>query len=172
MRILSIVSALALIAAAPVFAQAAAPNAAPSGTSTRNFDNERASGTTTITRDRDAGTFSRDTSVTRKSDGATMTRSTDRARTDTGFTESGTITRRDGSTYNLNGSLVRGEGSATRDRVVTDANGATVASRNVQASRANGQVTRNVTATGPQRLLRAGGPRGAGPRGAARGRRG
>jgi hypothetical protein len=137
--------------------------------------------------------------VTRKSDGATMTSSTDRARTesgftsestrtgfdgstsgrtyertrtDTGFTESGTITRRDGSTYNLNGSLVRGEGSATRDRVVTDANGATVASRNVQASRANGQVTRNVTATGPQRLLRTGGPRGAGPRGAARGRRG
>lgn len=170
MRILTAVSALALSLAAPAFAQSTTQ--APSGTSTRNFDNDRASGTTTITRDREAGTFSRDTSVTRKSDGATMTSSTDRTRTDTGFTESGTITRRDGSTYNLNGSLVRGDGSATRDRVVTDANGATVASRNVQASRANGQVTRNVTATGPQRLLRAGGPRAGGPRGVARGRRG
>jgi hypothetical protein len=54
--------------------------------------------------------------------------------------------------------------------VLTNAQGETVASRNVQISRnADGQVTRNVQATGPQRLLRgnrlarvrANGPRGA-----------
>ena len=165
-----VISALALITCSAATAQTApAPSEAPK-TMTRTFDTPRVQGSTTIKVDREAGMFSRQTDLTRKSDGITSSRTYERTRTDNGFIESGTITRADGSIYTLNGSLVRGDGGTTRERVLTNAQGETVASRNVQISRnADGQVTRNVQATGPQRLLRgnrlarvrANGPRGA-----------
>lgn len=172
MRITTTASAaiVALFLAAAASAQTAAP-------ATRSFDNDRASGTTTIVRDPAAGTFSRDTNVTRKSDGATMTSSTDRTKTDTGFisessrvgfdgrtasrsyertrtdtgyTETGSVTRPNGTSYGLNGSRTRTENGFNRNRAITNADGATVASRNVDAARANGQFTRNITRTGPR----------------------
>ncbi len=163
--------AIALLMAGPAFAQMAQP-------ATRSFDNDRASGTTTIVRD--DGSFSRDTNVIRKSDGAAMTRSTDRTRTDTGFTsessrmgfdgrtasrsyertrtdsgftEAGSATRRNGRTYALSGSRTRTETGYNRGRAVSGSNG-TIASRNVDVARAGGQVTRNVTTTGPRRNAR------------------
>jgi hypothetical protein len=176
-----------LFGASAALAQTAPPAAAPAN-STRTIDNDRVSGTVTTTRD--AGTINRATELTRKSDGATATANQTRTRTETGVTasstrtgfdgqtsssnyartrtetgatETGSFTRRDGSTLNLTGSVVRGDGSMTANRAITDSAGATVASRNVQATRAaNGQVTRNVTATGPQRLLTRAGRPGAG----------
>ena len=156
MRIFAVVSALALIVATATLAQTS-PTAA-AGTATRTFDNDRASRTTTITRDREAGSFNRDTRVIHKSDGRTSGGTYERTRTDTGFTESGTINRRNGTSYALNGSLVRGGGSAARNRVLSNAQGNTVASRNVLTSPAQGSLTRITTTTGPH--------------GAGRGRRG
>uniref|UniRef100_UPI00286DB917 hypothetical protein n=1 Tax=Sandarakinorhabdus sp. TaxID=1916663 RepID=UPI00286DB917 len=86
-------------------------------------------------------------------DGRTATRYYDRTRTDSGYTETGSVTRPNGSTYNLNGSRARTENGFARDRAITNADGGTVASRNVVAARVNGQNTRTVTSTGPQRLL-------------------
>jgi hypothetical protein len=194
-QILAATAATALLLGAGA---ALAQPAAPAATGTRTIDNDRVSGTVTTTRD--AGTFNRVTELTRKSDGATATASQTRTRTETGVTasstrtgfdgqnsssnyartrtetgatETGSFTRRDGSTLNLNGSVVRDNGSITANRVITDSAGATVASRNVQAIRAaNGQVTRNVTATGPQRLLTRAGRPGAGRPPARRGPQG
>ena len=101
MRILAAASALAVVLAVRALAQSATTETttnAPSGTITRSFDNERASGTTTVVRDREAGTFNRDTSVTRKSDGATMTGSLSRTKTDTGVSIEQSRTGFDGST--------------------------------------------------------------------------
>lgn len=197
-QMLAATAATALLCVSSAGLAQTAPPSAPA-TGTRTIDNERVSGTVTTTRN--AVTLTRATELTRKSDGATATASQTRTRnedgitasssrtgfdgqtssssytrtrTDTGATETGTITRRDGSILNLNGSVVRIDGSITANRALTDAAGATVASRNVQATRAaNGQVTRNVTTTGPQRLLsRAGRPgalRPGGPRRAPQG---
>lgn len=172
-----VISALALIMCSAATAQTAPAPGEAAKTMTRTFDTPRVQGSTTINLDREAGMFSRQTKVTLKNDGTTSSRTYERTRTDNGFIESGTITRADGSIYTLNGSLVRGDGGTTRERVLTNAQGETVASRHVQISRnAAGQVTRNVQATGPQRLLsgnrlarvRANGPRGSGRSGGRR----
>lgn len=191
-QMLACASMLALMLVAP----AAAQTAPAAGTTTRTIDNPQVTGTVTTTRDPAAGSFSRDATLTRRSDGATATSSIDRTRadgtttttasrtgfngqtsssnitrtrTETGFTEAGTITGPQGNMLNLNGSVTRANGTLTANRALTNAAGETVASRNLTATRAaNGQVTRNLTTTGPQRLLnRAGRPAGArpGPRG-------
>jgi hypothetical protein len=164
-QMLACASMLALMLVAP----AAAQTAPAAGTTTRTIDNANVTGTVTTTRDPAAGSFNRASELTRKSDGATTSSNYTRTRTDTGFTEAGTITGPQGNTLNLNGSVARANGTLTADRALTNAAGETVASRNLTATRAaNGQVTRNLTTTGPQRLLnRAGRPAGArpGPRG-------
>lgn len=195
MRIQMLVSAAALLIALPATAQ----TAPAAGTTTKTIDNNKVSGTVTVTRDPAAGTFARTVDVTRKSDGATMTNSIERTRTDgsvttatsrtgfdgrassseitrtrteTGFTETGTITGPQGNTLNLNGNVSRADGTLTANRALTNAAGETVASRNLTATRAaNGQVTRNITTTGPQRLLnRVGRPAAMRPGGARPGR--
>ncbi len=146
MRLQMLVCAAALIIGQPVLAQAT--------TDTRNFDNDRASGSVTVTRDPAAGSTTRAVTATRKSDGATVASTITRTRTENGFTEAGTITGPQGNTLNLQGSVARVDGTLTASRALTNSAGQTVASRNVTATRAaNGQVTRTVTSTGPQRLL-------------------
>jgi hypothetical protein len=168
------VSAFFLIIAAPALAQ----EAAGPETATRSFDTSRASGSTTITRN--DGDVSRDSQVTRKSDGAsltssrdrtrddsgfsssatrtgfdgrTATRSYDRSRTETGFTESGSVTGRGGRSYTLDGSRSRTGSGFTRNRQIRTDEGRILASRDVEVTRDNGQISRSVAASGPQRLL-------------------
>ena len=161
MRIQMLVCAplLALMLVAP----AAAQTAPAAGTTTKTIDNAKVSGTITTTRDPAAGQFSREAALTRKSDGATTSSSYTRTRTETGFTETGSFTGPQGNTLNLNGNVTRADGTLTANRALTNAAGETVASRNLTATRAaGGQVTRNITTTGPQRLLnRIGRPAGA-----------
>jgi len=143
-------------------------------TRTTTYDGPRVDATRVTVRDKAAGTYSRDTTAIRASDGATATRSyvrtrTDkgvavggnatgfagktrsyayeRNRTDNGYTASGTATGRNGQTYTLAGQGMRTGTSYTRSQSVTDATGATLYDRNVVASRANGQVMRNVSTT-------------------------
>lgn len=167
-------SALMLAIAAPALAQ----DAAPAETATRSFDNGRASGTTTIVRE--AGSVSRDSEVTRKRDGATMTssrersrdetglrsqasrtgfdgrtasRQYDRTRTESGFTESGSATGPGGRSYTLDGSRSRTDSGYNRNRHISNDDGRTIASRSVDVTRADGRISRDIEASGPQRLL-------------------
>ncbi|MBU6167376.1 MAG: hypothetical protein KGQ52_14785 [Alphaproteobacteria bacterium] len=163
-QILACASAVALMIGLPATAQPA-PAAPAAGTTTRTIDNAKVTGTVTTTRDPAAGQFSRTTELTRKADGATSASTYTRTRTETGFTETGTFTGPQGNTLNLTGNVARANGTLTANRALTNAAGETVASRSLTATRAaNGQVTRNVTTTGPQRLLnRIGRPAGARP---------
>lgn len=160
-QMLACTSMLALMLVSP----AAAQTAPAAGTTTKTIDNANVTGTVTTTRDPAAGSFNRTSELTRKSDGATSRSTYTRTRTETGFSETGTFTGRQGNSLNLNGNLTRADGSLTANRALTNAAGETVASRNLTATRAaNGQVTRNLTTTGPQRLLnRMGRPAGARP---------
>jgi hypothetical protein len=146
-------------------------------THTTTIDSPKYDGTRVVTRDGAAGTLSRDTAVTRVSDGAMATREYDRsrtgtgvtasgsatgfagntrsfayqrARTDNGYTTSGTATARNGQTYTLAGQGGRTDTGYTRDRTVTDGSGTTLFDKNVTATRANGQVSRDVSVTRAQ----------------------
>ncbi len=146
-------------------------------TRTTTVDTPKYDGTRVVTRDAAAGTYSRDTAVTRASDGATATRQYDRVRTETGvsangsatgfagntrsfdyertrtdngYTASGTATGRNGETYTMAGQGTRTDTGYTLDRKVTDGSGATLYDKNVTATRANGQVSRDVSVTRAQ----------------------
>jgi hypothetical protein len=146
-------------------------------TRTTTVDAPKYDGTRVVTRDTAAGTYSRDTAVIRASDGATATREYDRARTETGvtargsatgfagntrsfdyertrtdngYTASGTATGRNGETYTLAGQGTRTDTGYTRDRTVTNGSGTTLYDKNVTATRANGQVSRDVSVTRAQ----------------------
>lgn len=181
MRILIAASTTVLLLAASASAQTASEAEADPRTASRTFDNERAAGSITFARDSDAGSFNRDRAVTRKSDGATMTnslarirtedgiaaeqnrtgfdgstsgRTYQRSRTENGFVENGTATRRNGSTFTLDGSRTRAENSLNHNRTISDAGGGVIASRNVDAARIDGRVTRDIQTTGRQRAFR------------------
>lgn len=146
-------------------------------TRTTTVDTPKYDGTRVATRDAAAGTYSRDTAVTRASDGATATREYDRARTETGvtasgsatgfagntrsfdyertrtdngYTANGTATGRNGETYTLTGQGTRTDTGYTRDRTVTNGSGTTLYDKNVTATRANEQVSRDVSVTRAQ----------------------
>ncbi len=141
-------------------------------TRTTTYDGPKVDGTRVIVRDKAAGTYSRDTTATRASDGATATRSYDRARTDTGvtasgsatsfagetrsfdydrtrtdtgYTANGTATGRGGQTYTLVGQGAKTETGYTRNRTITNSAGTTLYDRSAVVSRANGQVSRDVS---------------------------
>ncbi|MEP6785718.1 MAG: hypothetical protein ABI898_08245 [Sphingomonadales bacterium] len=146
-------------------------------TRTTTYDGSKYEGTRVVTRDSATGTVTRDSDSTRKSDGATAsrdytrtradgsvtaagsetgfagkTRSFDyaRTRTDTGYTASGTATGRNGQTYALSGQGARTDTGYTRDKTITNGSGKTLYDRSVVATRADGQVSRNVETTRAQ----------------------
>ena len=161
-----LVSIAALAASGAAFAEPV--------TRSTTYDGPKVDATRVAVRDKAAGTYSRDTTATRASDGATATRSYDRARTDTsvtasgsatgfagktrsydydrtrtgtGYTASGTATGRGGETYTLAGQGTKTDTGYTRDRTVTNSAGTTVFDKKVTATRANGQITRDVSTT-------------------------
>lgn len=164
-KIAAAISALAIAAAAPAFAQT---------THTTTVDRPNYLGTRIVTVDPTTGTYDKDATLTRKSDGATATRTVDGQRTDsgvsisggstgfngkttsfaydrtrtaTGSTATGTYTGRQGNSYNYNASLVRnGDGSGyQRSQSVTGADGSSLYNRNVVASRTATGTSRTVT---------------------------
>ncbi|UVO54099.1 nucleoside 2-deoxyribosyltransferase [Sphingomonas sp. SUN039] len=166
MKTLILVSIVALAASGAALAEPV--------TRTTTYDGPKVDATRVTVRDKAAGTYSRDMTAIRASDGAIATRSYDRTRadtgvtasgsatgfngktrsfdyertrTDTGYTASGTATGRGGETYTLAGQGMRTDSGYTRDRTVTNSAGATVFDKNVTATRANGQITRDVSTT-------------------------
>lgn len=146
-------------------------------TRTTTYDGPNVDGTRVSVRDKAAGTYSRDTIATRASDGATASRTYDRTRTETGvtasgsatgfagntrsfdyertrtdngYTASGTATGRNGETYTLAGQGTRTDTGYTRNRTVTNGSGTTLSDKNVTATRANGQISRDVSVTRAQ----------------------
>jgi hypothetical protein len=129
---------------------AVAATGAAAQTRTWTYDGPKYSGTRTVERDKEAGTLSRDVEVTRKSDGATASRSYDRQRTENGYTATGQATGFKGQSYAFSGSGTRTENGFTRNQTVTNGAGETVFDRDVNVTRANGQVHRDVSVTRAQ----------------------
>ena len=159
-----------LLFIAPLAAFVALPAHAQSSR-TVTVDRPNYEGTRTVTRD-GQGSISRDTDVTRKSDGATASRDYDRTVTADGWTASGSATGFAGRTRSFDAAHTRGGGSAsttatatgpnggtlnyagartrtgtgyTRSQSLTTGSGRSLYARDVEVSRANGQVSRSAT---------------------------
>lgn len=167
-----------LLFAGAAFALAGTAMAEPV-TRTRTYDGPKIEATRTTSVDRDAGTFSREAQAVRKSDGATASRAVSAQRTEDGMTASGSATNFQGQTrawdyartrtadgYTASGSGTGFDGRTygyaaegrrtadgrTRSQTLTDGSGAVIASRQARVGRADGQVTRDVSSTRPQRM--------------------
>jgi hypothetical protein len=169
----------------------ALPVAAQEKSRTKTYEGPNVTGSTTSTVDRDAGTASRTREATNLATGNTVSSSAlrqrtetgatidvvqtgpqgksrslegERTRTENGATFAGTATGRGGETYGLAGSRSRdGQGNSQASQSVSNSAGEVLASRDRTTTRADGQVSRNVTKTrapGAQRPPRMRRPRG------------
>ena len=154
------------------------PAAAQDQTRTRTFEGPKVSGTQTTTVNRETGTSTREREVTNRDTGNTATTtavrqrtdtgstvnvvqtgpqgntrtlSGERVRTDNGSTFTGTATGRGGETLNLAGERGRdGEGNSWARQTATNGGGETVYDRSRTTTRADGQVSTNITRSGPR----------------------
>lgn len=157
----------------------AVPAAAGPQSRTRTYEGPHASAVQTTTVDREAGTATLDREVTNRATGATASSNAVVQRTDTGATISavqsgprgrtrslegervrtqggasfaGTATGAGGQTYGLAANRSRdGMGNSAANQSITNAEGATLASRNRVTTRSDGQVNTAISRTGPRR---------------------
>ena len=172
----------------------ALPASAQEQSRTRSFEGPKVTGTETTTVNRETGPRTRERAVTNIATGNTATTSAvrqrtetgstvsvvqtgpqgntrtlegERVRTETGSTFTGTATGRGGETLNIAGERGRdGEGNSWARRSATNSAGETVYDRSRTTTRADGQVSTNITRSGPR--VRAPGaqpPRARRPRG-------